>query len=81
MPALLLHPKDDKGIVDKLVDIGQKLCFSGWIVCMQLFQNQFLQSKLHIQKKYRIIGIQAISSDKGIYLSVEPVFITVEKEA
>ena len=77
---LLLHPAGQKGIPDKMMGIGQKICSLCGIVFPQTSQHGKYTAHFVVQKAFRVIAIQPLPQQETANTAIEPVLIVVQEK-
>ena len=78
--GLLLHPAGQKGVPNKMVGIGQKICSLCGIVFPQTIQHGKYTAHFIVQKAFRGIAIQPLPQQKTANTAIEPVLIVVQEK-
>src|SRR5699024_10232655 len=78
--SLLLHPAGQKGVPDKMMGIGQKICSLCGIVFPETIQHGKHTAHFVVQKAFRVIAIQSLPQQETANTSIEPVLIVVQEK-
>ena len=78
--GLLLHPAGQKGIPDKMMGIGQKICPLCGIVSPETVQHGKHTSHFVVQKAFWVIAIQPLPQQETANTTIKPIFIAVQEK-
>ena len=78
--GLLLHPTGQKGVPDKMMGIGQKICPLCGIIFPEAIQHGKHTAHFVVQKAFRVIAIQPLPQQETANTTIKPVFIAVQEK-